>query len=705
MMKKTYFDYKLYFEGIKQLKIIGIITASLMAIFSIIIPVGRYLDRISYGDFGDIYFRGTEYESMLSINPFLVFIPVLFAPFFFLAVFGFMNKRRTSDFYHSIPNTRTSIYLSFTAAAMTWIMLCLLGSTIITMLLCGIFQKYILLNMTSALIMTFNIAAGTIFVCGAITVAMCLTGTRLSNIMLSGLIIFMPRLLTLLFANTVTSNIHIIPANSLFPLVDNKYNVITNLVFGTFDYSYYNNEGPFEFLPGGIYTLVIGLLYFVFALYLFNKRKSENAENPASSRTVQAIIRIMLSFTVCLIPCSIITNAAFNNESLYGSNQFSMIILYIIAVIVYFAYEAISQKGFSTIQRTIPALGILFLLNIGFITGVTITRNAVLNDIPEPQSINSVVWLFSDDNSDYYYNQKSYTQLLISQVSYKNDRLNEIISQSLRETVEIVKDNKYWEKLGIYNDRIQSEGYFSETFKINRGFGSITRTILIKNSLKEEFYSILESDNDYSEAYKKLPEYNNNLYIYFDDSDILPLDEAKKEIYNSLREELPSLSIYNCIATLKGANTMPQENKINFTINGTLGAKSFSQYIAVSELTPKTYELIIKLQNKWETQAAIIKLNELKNNSQYNGYFHVNNGIMTYKNNINNYDEFHKTLMSWLENSKNGDYNIDEPFCKLFIQSEINDNYNSSTIFVPKKLISPYLQVEYLIQNSYNQIP
>ena len=67
------------------------------------------------------------------------------------AGFSFLNRRADSDFYHSLPVSRRDLYLSVTAAALTWIvgtvLFCVLSVTVVHIAMgAGFVPLYPLMN-------------------------------------------------------------------------------------------------------------------------------------------------------------------------------------------------------------------------------------------------------------------------------------------------------------------------------------------------------------------------------------------------------------------------------------------------------------------------------------------------------------------------------------------------------------------------------
>ena len=72
------------------------------------------------------------------------------------------------------------------------------------------FPVYFSVNLMSVLVMCFNVFAGSLLVAASVAVAMCVTGTIFTNIIVSLMIIFIPRLLIYMLVTSVTSSLPLV---------------------------------------------------------------------------------------------------------------------------------------------------------------------------------------------------------------------------------------------------------------------------------------------------------------------------------------------------------------------------------------------------------------------------------------------------------------------------------------------------------------
>ena len=135
--RQQLFNGRLYLEGLKKLRIIGLAMAILCIAICVIVPVSVWTDTARYDNYDYVSVdpvtgviiessQGDEYvRPIKDMDDATLAIPALVAsyltPLFIFFMFSYLNKRTESDFYHAIPFTRPCVYLGFTAAALSWL--------------------------------------------------------------------------------------------------------------------------------------------------------------------------------------------------------------------------------------------------------------------------------------------------------------------------------------------------------------------------------------------------------------------------------------------------------------------------------------------------------------------------------------------------------------------------------------------------------
>ena len=152
----------------------------------------------------------------------------------------------------------------------------------------------------------------------SIALACCVTGNIISNICLSGIIIFLPRFILILVHLTVTNIYAAASSTHFIPLLDNSYNISDMLLSGV----------------SNAYTLILSIIYIAIACLLFTIRKSETADKPALSWKLQFAIRCAIGFTISVFGTFMYIQLV-NEDYTYGTPPYMYtIIAFIIAAYV-----------------------------------------------------------------------------------------------------------------------------------------------------------------------------------------------------------------------------------------------------------------------------------------------------------------------------------------------------------------------------------
>ena len=418
-MKKKVFSLKLYLEGIKQTRIIGIMSFVILAIQAIAIPVGQAIENWS-NDYSGAS-RGVEF---VEINPFMFAVIYIVAPLLALSLFSFLNKRQSSDFYHSIADTRICLFLSYFAAICTWIVTLCLSSTLIAVISHNIFPQYFTLNYINIWLTMFNVTASSLYCVSAVTLAMTLTGTLVTNVAVTGLLLILPDYLLFIIENMVISEVPIMRYNSsLGAVLPNGFNYMTTQSLN------------FTSIGDAVFTLVCAVVLSVIALVIFNYRKSESAGYPAMNKYLQAGIRITFCMVVCLFACGGIFDYMVSNYSISGTEIFVLALIYIGALIVYFLYELITTKRLKNIPKTIPALLIVAVLNVACVFSMNALYDSYLSFRPSASEID---YIKVEQTQEYIYDMSEYLDMKSSDIKLKDTEIKEIISAVLSDNIKKV---------------------------------------------------------------------------------------------------------------------------------------------------------------------------------------------------------------------------------------------------------------------------
>ena len=90
---------------------------------------------------------------------------------------------------------------------------------------------------------------------------------------------------------------------------------------------------------------------------MFHRRRSEAAGQSAPSRLLQHIYRIVVTMVICIfIVCAMFSEMT---AGILRDEWFVFLVFYLVAALVYFAYELITTKKWKNLLTALPGLGIV----------------------------------------------------------------------------------------------------------------------------------------------------------------------------------------------------------------------------------------------------------------------------------------------------------------------------------------------------------
>ncbi|MDD4476089.1 MAG: hypothetical protein PHV95_09980 [Eubacteriales bacterium] len=656
---KSLFNFKLYKEGLRQSLLPGIIFACVMMLGAIFTPLG---------------YRRPFYSSPFDYNQFnyaLFTTFTVFAPILVLVTFSFLNKRNTSDFFHSIPHKRQTLFGSFFAAVMTWIVGVIAVSSAVCFALYAITSPNLSLPVASIIIHILSMMAASFLVAVITVTAMTLTGTVFSNVVVSFVLMFLPRALMTMLSNLIIRQAVILPADSLGFFSNYWYNIPVSYPMYIFNslMHYEHNIPNYNKIQYIIYTAVLGLIYLLIAFILFKKRKSEMAGSSAVSNLLQHIFRVSLAFGFCLIPCTLYFNGT--------DNLVTILTLYCIALIIYFSYELITTKKLSSIKRTIPALGILILLNAAFIGSVYGVKSYVLNTETKASDIKGIRLNYSKR----IYSLPSYEELLVEKILFQDEEFINFTADVLERTQNMVK-HKFF------------SGYNPYKFKIVLKNGiTMSRTLWISPDQQTDLRAILlKNDNRVllQNAFDNVPVGRNKIDNFTISSTNLS-QEQYAELYDIYLDETSGFSLDDKLHLLgnyfdtvfweqRDKDQTKRKYIASLYATGHTMNKNFGSIYTIDENTPETLSKFFFSLNSNNLEDGINRLKEIKSGKKTNYTIFIN--VYGYDTRANmeynyspNYNEISSLKINKLLSLYDDTATPSIDFSKPFMQITIYNNY------------------------------
>ncbi len=581
-LSKRLFDPKLYAEGLRQLRVLGILYLVIMEIGILLYSAQLSQRKYPIPDYRphSLFLLGGMAMSGLMV----------------LYLFRFLNRRESCDFYHALPHTRTSLFLSFYCAALTWSAAGLLLPTVSQPLF-----LYAFFHRTGGFPVSavgdilaqflFGLAA-MLFVAAVTALAMSLTGTTLSNMLAAGLFVLAPRTLVMVYMSAVQSILPILPSRSE-SLFDLHYNPIFYLI-----------EYPGSAEPTAIlYSLVIGLLYTALAVFLFCRRRSETAGQAARNRFLQAVFRLLLAMLICLYPCVRIVQGKYDD-----SNALLLVTVYIAAVIVYFLYELITTRKVKNLIRAVPSLGILLIMNVAFVGSLAGIREVILSQTPNAEEVQSIVFRSVSSASGYL-------EARATNISVEDKNTIYQVTNRLKEEVWTLRENsRYASRYPLYSD-------LTREVELHTDSGVIRRVLTFSLSENEQIVNKLQQEEAYRKAYMELPPSSGGEISV----SIRGLAESQASaLYEQLRQEVNEIGFDQWHDIVQNSFTydsflLNREDGIlhfsNLYISGQVKGEWHTTAITLSTKLPRTLEAYLKYTNEanrkavlkgiWEKDAAI----------------------------------------------------------------------------------------------------
>lgn len=389
--KVKLWDKKLFVEGIRQTRGVG---AAALLLYGFVFLMGSI-----YNTGNGYYALETNmlYSETVILGVFYglyiskVLIYYLFVPLMMFKLFGFMNKRTNSDFYHAVPKNRLTVCITYYTVVLAWacvlLAVCKGGASLLQIPL-----------------EWMDVIPGSILAMGAVCIGMNMTGTVLTNILATVLILFVPRIVLNQFVAVLYEIAPFLPENAAIgKITDSSYQIIFSSLTSI------GGEGPGEEqsvqIIAAIYSTFLGVVYSVLGGVLFCRRKSEAAGRPGVNRLCQNILRITLTF-VCVLSVLSIVAERFVHATNEELDVPSLIIWSVIGILVYFAFELITTRKWKSVAKALRwlplTIAIFAVVCFGLATGVKVVSNYV-PDASEITEMRVMSGFEMTDGDGYYY--------------------------------------------------------------------------------------------------------------------------------------------------------------------------------------------------------------------------------------------------------------------------------------------------------------
>ena len=583
MNDKKIFSIKLFINNFLQLKVMGILGTVLITLFSVLSIVSQGIRMIEYTKEG-ISVNGsmsggvsTTYLGAGDLWP-LVLTFVFVTPVLMLMAFSYNNKRNSSDFYNSLPYTRLNMYLTKLSAVFAWQIIVYVCAVVGIVFSIAVYKKYFVYSVST---ITWIIIGTFIcnLLCGAVIALACsLTGSLMSNICLTGIILFIPAILRVMITGGISALFDYVSNIQVVPVIGVERNMISALIVGgSMNGIQYNeillNKGYM------VYSLVLAIVYAAIGYLCFVRRKSEVAGKAALGNKIHVIIRTIIGF-ICMAVGFLLL--------LIERDIISMIIFVSLAVAAMIIYELIagdrSRLGFKTGISSVIALAAA-----GIFTGLLWSGSVVMKAYkPETSKIKYAVVESSTYYSNYSGSFADYYNTKTAQYRIKDSDIIDVLVNGYNHC----KDKTYVElsqnRKNVYTINV----YFKD------GIIGTRRSIALVEDDYKNLMLKLGADEEYQKIYLELPEHNNVTLTF--NNNVNLSDSDKQNIYNCLQSEIKRVGYNQYIKSFDQPGVYDTVS-IRFVENG----NNYYIRIPFSEYLPETTESFMKMVNKGSLNYAL----------------------------------------------------------------------------------------------------
>ncbi len=574
---------KMYKETMRRLAPVGIPLAIATLLYTVI--------TTGQNCFG-VYTISTS-TSAIGLTPVLVYY-VFSAIVFAFYGFSYLFKRSASDLYHSLPVSRMSLYLSVSLSTATWMGFTIVLNMLVTLFMylvsgCPFVPLYIPL-----LILFYFVAAMLVFAASAIGCA--LSGTYITALASTGLVLFLPRFVQFIIAHGLINNVPIVGWTDLGAWLSPDTNIATGLIVMQSRNMFITHIVT---MPHILYSLLLAAIELVIAAWLFIRRPSEVADKSAKRIVWPIITASLLAFTLLIL----ITLYDRKLISVYG------IAIVAIALLLFVLYALLSLRNYRKVLKALPAFAIAAVLAFGVSWGIHNLENNALNVTPSADEIASVTFRGHDSSSG----NSEYTSLLLKDIAFTSDDVKQYVAESLSLAVEQIRDPENYYQYGGY-DSYQYQVIEPIALKLTNG-KTYYRTIEFINV---DTLNDLRSENaDYAAAIRAFPPESGVQYV----STYNPLsDEEDRALWDSYQAEMQAKGLvpndyYHTRASTASDDgylyTLGDEQSLSgFIVAGYVGTQRYYDYLNIQLNTPETVSLMMRTINSHALPDTIDRLSE-----------------------------------------------------------------------------------------------
>lgn len=499
------FNYNYLKENIKK-------SAGLIMLLSIVVPVFTLLVII-------LGINNTESIVVSDKTPLLIInfigmyvIPVLIS----FVLFGYIYKKKSVDFINSKPINRKSIFVTNTIGGIILITVIQLITAII-LLICNLILPKIIIFPGLVIDIFVIMWVSYVFVFLATNIAMSLSGTFLTQIVLTMLILFLvpfcmdgfnrfSRYSNYRFDSILENgNYNKLMQDSNYTMPYQVFHTIVSFNYDS-DFDWYSTTNIFK-------MIIIGIIYFIVGMKLFQRRKMENNEESFFNEKIHILVKALT-----MLPVFILLNIIKADKEVN---------IFIVALLItyYFVYDFIVKRKIKFKKSFAYLIVTLIILQ-----GICIAGDKVRSFIPDKIITNSDIAKI-DVNLLGYSNMYDYYNEFNTYIENKEviDALLEAINKFNYTT-----DSKtvlYDDSRDITN--LDRGVCLNLKLKLNSG-KKLYGNVMVSTKDMEKIKELIKQDENYKNALKnKLLENGKEVIV---SNTIILKDEEKKQVLSDIEQ-------------------------------------------------------------------------------------------------------------------------------------------------------------------------
>ena len=566
---KNIFSRQLYLQGLRKIRTAGVAMSVVILVLNAWVPIQCITRNIG----------SVEHTTSVEAGIFAPFgfLLMFFAPLLVYSMFSFLNDRRGSDFFHSLPQKRICVYLSFMSAILTWIVSVLCATSIVNTLLWAMADGYIL-SLKAVLLTLLGFLILALVMAGFMALAMTLTGTSVANCLVFLLFFLFIRACGMFFLfgfSGITEMFDI--THSPLRIFDWDFFLPLGLLAQVFN----GNAEVFQSVCFFLYWIAVAVVLLVASAVAYCRRRSESATKSAPNRFMQNLYRIGVTFPFLMMGVYLV---------IVESDLYLFLLCAFVAFLVWVIFELMTTKKIKNVIRSIPLLLIPALMAVGYGASLVMAKNIYYATVPERDDIVSAKYQFSRDGV-----VAGLDDAILLTLDVTEDAVLDKVAEAIGQTVE----SRDWD----WNERIEHGYIITERITVTLRSGKKVTYNLYANF---DLYSVFRSSEAFAD--KEISIYDGEIEGIYG---LMKLTNSQHmDVWEAMKKDIRDLGVSER-ATYMRLNGHADAFPFVLTIRGRYEGQAFTQrYMLHPDYTPTALELYMQYYS--EENDVIDRMQKLK---------------------------------------------------------------------------------------------